>query len=167
LRKRDFSKLRGQSGADLRLLVEAFLWLALARFALIAIPFRWTATLLALEPGGGTVREYPFCYLHTEAFVRRASRALAVAATRTPWKSNCAAKAVAGAGMLRCRKIPAIVALGVNTPLRPVTAHAWLSAGGIVITGAPAHKKYRVIATFAYNPKDPGSSECTTTQHFL
>ncbi len=167
MRKPDFSKLRGQSGADLRLLVEAFFWLALARFALLVMPFRWTATLLALQPGDGTVREYPFRGLHTEAFVRRASRALTLAAARTPWKSNCAAKAVAGAGMLRCRKIPATVALGVNTPLRPVAAHAWLSAGGIVVTGAPVHKKYRVIATFAYNPKCPGSSKCTTTQPFL
>jgi transglutaminase superfamily protein len=167
LQKPGFFKLRGQSGADLRLLVEAFFWLALARFALVAMPFRWTANLLTLEAGDSTVREYPFCDLHTGAFVRRAGRALTLAAARTPWKSNCAAKAVAGAGMLRCRNIPATVALGVNTPLRPVTAHAWLSAGGIVITGAPGHKKYRVIATFAYHPTYPGSSQCTTTQPFL
>jgi len=158
LRKLSFSRLRGQSGADWRLLVEAFFWLALARLAMLTIPFRWTTNLLALEPGGDSVSEYPFCDADSVAFVRRASWALTLAAARTPWKSNCAAKAVAGAGMLRFRQIAATVALGVSSPPGPVKAHAWLSAGEIVVTGAPRHNNYRVIATFAYSPKDPGSS---------
>jgi hypothetical protein len=83
----------------------------------------------------------------------RISWALSAAAARTPWKSTCLAQALAGSCMLRLRGIPATVALGVaKSEAAPdgITAHAWLSSGGVVITGAAGREKYRVLANYSH-----------------
>jgi hypothetical protein len=59
---------------------------------------------------------------------------------------------MAGAGMLRIRQIAATLALGViKNPSKTggLEAHAWLSSGGIMITGGAGHKRYHVIATYS------------------
>jgi len=154
LRKSDLIKLRGTAGRDRRLLLEAVLWLACARITILTVPFRWTTRLLAMKPSGET--EPTQAFVTSPAFAPRARWALKVAAARTPWKSNCLTKAVAGAGMLRLRQIASTLALGVakSTSERGgMRAHAWLRCGGIIVTGGAGHKQYNVIATFTSSSK--------------
>ncbi|HXE62143.1 MAG TPA: lasso peptide biosynthesis B2 protein [Bryobacteraceae bacterium] len=148
--------------ADIWLLVEAFLWLALARIATLTIPFRWVIRFLTLRPGEGAAQNPPVPGTDSLAFARRARRALALAGRRTLWRSNCLTKTLAGAGMLRSRRIASLIAVGVdhpvNSPGRRRKAHAWLSSGGVMVTGAPMHRNYRAIVTFAYNPESSGNA---------
>jgi hypothetical protein len=139
-------KIRAHSRADLSLCAEAVLCLAVARAAVLALPFRWTTRLFALRLGSaaysvnGTMLE----------LARNTGWAVRTAATRTPWDSNCLAQSLAGAAMLRRRGIPAEIALGVATggATGGLEAHAWLSSGGIILTGSRGHQRYRVIANF-------------------
>jgi hypothetical protein len=150
----DFVKLRRQFRTDHRLLFEAAVWLAFARLTIPIIPFRWTIKLLAFKPCDHTLRKQiahnPAC----RAFSRRAHRALRVASTCAPWRSNCLALALAGATMLRRRQLPGTLALGViKNPAKVggLEAHAWLSAGGIIVTGGAGHKTYHVIAIYSHS----------------
>jgi len=149
-RRYDFAKFRGRSQADRRLLVEATLWLGLARAAILTVPFRWTTRLFALRAGeGDSAMDQP-----SREIAQRIGWALRVAAVRSPWHSTCLAQALAGTGMLRRRRIPATLAMGVakiaNEP-RSLEAHAWLSCQGVILTGADGWEKYSIVAKFTLN----------------
>ncbi len=156
LRKSDVAKLRMRTGPDRRLLLEAMFWLACARITVLTLPFRWTTRLLAMKPMGETEPAQTSWDPVSLAFAPRARWALRVAAARTPWKSNCLTKAVAGAGMLRLRQIASTLALGVTKTTSNcggLQAHAWLSCGGIILTGGSGHKQYSVVAAFTNRSK--------------
>ena len=142
--------------ADVSLLAEAFLWLLLARIATVTIPFRWITRLLTLRPGDGAAESPEVRGTDSLTFARRARRALAIASRRTPWRNNCLTKTLAGAGMLRSRRIASFIAVGVNgrvnSPPLHRKAHAWLSSGDVVVSGAPIHQEFQAIVTFAYDP---------------
>jgi hypothetical protein len=146
-RARDFSGLRRRSRAEQKLLIEATLWLGLARCCIRLIPFRWTTRLFALTPGEAA----PTADVSSREFVARVGWAVKAAAARTPWQSMCLAQALAGSGMLRARRIPATMAMGVaKSAGEPgaLEAHAWLSSGGLVLTGAGGHERFQVVARF-------------------
>ncbi|HVW11126.1 MAG TPA: lasso peptide biosynthesis B2 protein [Bryobacteraceae bacterium] len=148
--------------ADGRLAAEAFLWLALARIATLTIPFRWIIRLLTLQPGDGAAQSRAVPNPDSLDFARRARRALLIAGRRTLWRSNCLTKTLAGAAMLRSRRIASFIAVGVNGPLnsspRQRKAHAWLSSGDVMVAGAPTHRNYNPIVTFAYDPNSSGNA---------
>ncbi|HEY4085984.1 MAG TPA: lasso peptide biosynthesis B2 protein [Bryobacteraceae bacterium] len=154
--------LRKVYAADVWLLVEAFLWLALARIATLIIPFRWIMRLLTLQPGDGAAQNPAVPGPDSLAFALRARRALVITGRRTLWRSNCLTKSLAGAGMLRSRRIASLIAVGVNHPIHspglPRKAHAWLSSGDVMVTGAPTHRDYNAIVTFAYDPDSTGNA---------
>jgi len=141
----DLFRLRKRSLAEQKLLIEATLWLGLARCCVRTIPFRWTTRLFALAPGEGAATADG----SSREFASRIGWAVRAAAARTPWGSRCLAQALAGSGMLRARRIPATMAMGVaKTEPAGLEAHAWLSCGGRILTGASGHERYRVVARF-------------------
>lgn len=149
-------KLRWRWRADRRLVVEAACWLAVARLAVMTIPFRWTTKLLAFRPAGDNAPNQLFRDTASLEFARRASKVLRVVAACTPWQSNCFTQAIAGAGMLRLRHIAATLAMGVKKQRgQPgaLEAHAWLCCCGFVLTGATGRKGYQVVATFSSSSK--------------
>jgi hypothetical protein len=153
-RRRDLARLRGLSSEQFRLLMEAVLWLGVARLAIFVIPFRWTTRLFALtalkeaadaDPKPGEAPQT----------VRRIGRVVRAAAARTPWQSACLAQALAGSAMLRRRSIAATLAMGVaKSPSESggFKAHAWLTCQSVILTGSEGHEKYNVIARFAFGP---------------
>ena len=69
-----------------------------------------------------------------EAGVRRSIR---IAAETVPWKSICLPNAIAAKRMLARRGYNSTIHLGVgNRETGDLHAHAWLEAGGGIITGA-------------------------------
>jgi Transglutaminase-like superfamily len=152
-RRRDFVELRRRSGAERQLLVEATLWLGLARSAILTIPFRWTTRLFALRPGEGDASTDRL----SRELAQRIGWALRVASARSPWQSTCLAQALAGTGMLRRRRIPATLSMGVARSadqLNGMEAHAWLSCAGLILTGGGSHEKYNVVARFTLSRID-------------
>jgi hypothetical protein len=153
----DFAGFLRQSTPDRYLLVEAMVWLGLARAALMTMPFRWTTRLFALRPGeeeasrGGNSREV----------AGRVGWALRTAAARTPWPSTCLTQALAGTGMLWRRGIPGMMFMGVAKASHApggVEAHAWLSSAGVILTGAGTHERFQVVAKFTGSRSRPLAS---------
>ncbi len=139
-------------------LLEAALCLALARFAIGLVPFRRIARPLG-EPGRETPREALPPEMEKEAL--RVGWAVRAVAARTPWDSKCLAQALAAMAMLRRRRLPGTLYLGV-APVpaggRPkIDAHAWVRCGPDLLTGAAGHERFTVVASFA------GASESAST----
>ena len=150
-RTHDLAGIRQLSPADRRLLAEAMFWLGTARSATLAIPFRWTIRLFALRPGESA----PPVDLLSLAAVQRIGWALRVSAARSLWQSTCLTQALAGICMLRRRRIPATLTMGVaKTAGEPgrFAAHAWLTCNEVILTGADSHERFNVIAKYTVVP---------------
>lgn len=126
---------------DGALAAEALAWLALARAAVVLLPFRVLSRRLGLVRG-----ETPTTVVASPAS-RRVAWAVAAAARRTPWRSKCLEQAIAAKAMLRRRGIESTLYLGVVR--EPMAAHAWLRVGEHNVTGGQDVSRYAVVASFA------------------
>jgi hypothetical protein len=144
------SKFLRLSASDQRLLVEAALFHGMSRLALLALPFRWVASILGqnmqqtsrtVDPGHKEVAE-------------RVSWAVHVAGRLAPWKSTCLTEAIAAKLALRRRGIPSTLYLGAGRDEnQKICYHAWLRSGDNIVAGGPLDKSYIVVATFAEQGK--------------
>lgn len=133
------------SWADHLLLLEAILWLGLARAAVLSISFRRIMALLQQEQGLTADQANPAA----DAPCQRVGWAIRCASRRTPWLSNCLAQALTGKIMLRRRGIASTLYLGVaKGGQNNLAAHAWLRSGEIILTGGYNLAQYTVIASF-------------------
>ena len=136
------TKFLARTPAERLLLLEASAWLALCRLAVRLLPFRWIAPRLGahmvepMEAGGAD-----------EVLLRRVAWAVAAAARHVPWQAVCLPQAMAAKAMLRRRGIDSTLYLGV-TGGDGMTAHAWLRAGGRIVTGGRGVERYTVVSTF-------------------
>lgn len=138
-------RFQRRSGTDRRLLLEAFCLLGLARLTILTVPFRFIAPRLrevnAESPSRG---EKPAPPIGSIAW------ALQSVARHTPWQSKCLAQAMAGTFMLRRRRIPRTLYLGLaKDEGGTLSAHAWLGCGDTILTGGLGHEAFTVVATFA------------------
>lgn len=113
--------------------LEAALALTVASLRVTLVPNRGTARLLGElrhpDGSGGPVAG-------ASADAMRVGRAVERMAAVLPWHPVCLPCAVAVTSMLRRRRISCRAHLGfVKTT--PVTAHAWVTVGQIVVQGAP------------------------------
>lgn len=139
---------RGWSSRARRLLsrdgawvAEAIACLALARVAVIALPFRVLARRLGVRHA-----ETP-ANVSVDPASGRVAWAIAAAARRAPWRSECLEQAIAAKAMLRRRRIASTLYLGVARD--PFAAHAWLRVGDTNVTGGRDVSRYAVVASFA------------------
>jgi hypothetical protein len=140
-------KWRRRPWRDRYVLVEAMAWLGLARVAVLTLSFKRIAPYLGARMA--LAREELPDQWAEEA--RRVGWAIRAAAPHTPWKSNCLAQGIAGKVMLRRRRIPSTLYLGMakgQMTAEPLVGHAWLRCAARVITGPAGHKRFTVIATF-------------------
>lgn len=125
------------------LLLPAWLLLGLARAAVLCLGFRRLAPWL----GRSVAAPQPLPPLDARA-QRRAlqiGRTLRLAARRTPWDSNCLARALAANVLLRLFRVPHMLCLGVaRSPGAQLQAHAWVVAGERSVTGGGAGPHTRV-----------------------
>jgi hypothetical protein len=134
-----------KAGAAERLLAaEALLWLAMARLLVIALPFRIVARFL--DRGIRRPRPAP------PERISRIVWSLNAISRRAPWRCACLERAIAGAMMLRLRRYPPSVFLGIAP--RPaggaLQAHAWLRCGDLPVVGEEVPVgDYAVVARFS------------------
>ena len=148
-------KLRrfGQIGGRRRwLLIEAAVWLLLARLALLAIPFPALARRLGafvpptdervmLAGRGASARDTELAEAIGWATVR--------AARHVPFKAVCLPQAMAARIMLRRRGVASVLHFGAAKGRdKPIDAHAWLDAAGVEVTGYPVAGQFAEIACF-------------------
>jgi hypothetical protein len=142
------AKWRRRTCAERVLLIEALIMLSLARFAVLTLPFKWLAVSLGrhMNESGAQISATD---LHHARMIGQAIRS---AANYTPWESVCLSQAVAAQWMLKRRHVAGTLYLGVakdETKPEKLAAHAWLRCGDIILTGAPGHRQYTVVATFS------------------
>lgn len=144
---------RRDAGRGERALVaEAFVWLLLARLALIVVPFPVLARRLGTFVAPGDGRAIAAQSDGTAARADTAGRiGLAVnrAARNAPFTAVCLPQAMAARIMLTRRGIPSVLHFGAAKGRRKaVDAHAWLDAGGVEVSGYPVAAKFTEIACF-------------------
>jgi hypothetical protein len=136
------------------LLIEAALWLLVARLMLFLLPFRRVAARLGkmVSPsddravGGKKERSHAEVQIATQI-----SWALRRAAYHVPFEAVCLPRAIAGRMMLRRRGVPSVLRLGTALPDQAcpaLRAHAWLEAAGCEVTGFPVAAEFTEIASF-------------------
>lgn len=67
---------------------------------------------------------------------------------KTPWESKCLVKALTAQKLLKKRKIPTTLYLGVGKEDGKMIAHAWLRCGEFFVTGGKECSRYAVVAQF-------------------
>jgi hypothetical protein len=120
-----------------------------ATIAVRTLPFRRTARFAGLIEGASM----PEASEPQLAYADSVGWAVSAMARRTPWTSTCLMQAVAGAALLRRRRIPADVYFGVakdGTQPKGLVAHAWLTCGGRVLIGdGPERERYAVVGVYS------------------
>lgn len=147
------ARLWRASWPDRLLLVETFACLGAARLAVRLVPFRWTSAWVARQSRDTGESAGPAAIGVAERIAALVPRVSAY----TPWRSNCLAQGLAAHAMLRRRGVPSTLHLGLakNGDDRLV-AHAWLSCGTCIVTGAPGHERFTSV--FAGGPsREPGA----------
>ncbi|HWD58307.1 MAG TPA: lasso peptide biosynthesis B2 protein [Stellaceae bacterium] len=124
------------------LLIEAALWLLLARLALALVPFARLARRLGtfVPPSDPQVAERRLG--GSDEHVRLAeeiSWAVTRAARHVPYRAACLPQAMAARMMLKRRRVPSVLHFGAAMDAgHPLDTHAWLEAVGVEVTGFPA-----------------------------
>jgi hypothetical protein len=150
---RELNRVLSLPPAQRHLLIEATWWLWILRIATLALPYRRVASLLRLSPSG--VSDGPPAAPSGDPPGDAGGRAGAVgwavqaAAARTPWFSTCLVQSLAGYVILRRRRVPSVVYLGVaKDTAGKLIAHSWLRCGDRIVTGGGDHGRYSVIACY-------------------
>jgi hypothetical protein len=148
-------KLRrfGQIGGRRRgLVIEAAVWLLLARVALLAVPFPKLARRLgAFVPP--TDERVVFARRDGSAQDARLAQEIGWATVRAarhvPFRAVCLPQAMAARIMLRRRGVASVLHFGAAKGKdKPIDAHAWLDAAGVEVTGYPVAAQFAEIACF-------------------
>ncbi len=126
-------------------LLEAVVFLGLARLFLAVLPFRWIRRL-AGSPNGPIPQSRP----RDLARIQRIGTMIELASRNLPWFCLCLAQAIAGRFMLRWRGIPGKIFIGVMKDEQEdaLCSHAWLKSGDLFVTGEKGHDTFTVITEF-------------------
>ena len=134
------------------LLVEASVWLLLARLALVLIPFPWLARHLGAFVAPAEARAAQARWPRSPdlaACAEDVGWAVTRAARHVPFKAVCLPQAIAARIMLKRRRVESVMHFGAaKGEDKPLDAHAWLDAAGVEVTGYPVAKQFAEIACF-------------------
>jgi len=134
------------------LLVEAVMWLLLARLSLIFVSFpklaRHLGTLVAPTDARAlrAKSDNPHDHAH---LAEEIGWAMTRAARHVPFKAVCLPQAMAARIMLKRRGVDSVLHFGARIGQdKPIDAHAWLDAAGVEVTGYPVANTFAEIACF-------------------
>jgi hypothetical protein len=127
-----------------RLLVEAALLLALARLAILLVPFRHIVPWLERSP-----EQEPRQAGDNTETIAAVRRAVMTAARHVPWNAVCLPQAMACKAMLARRGQGSALHIGAGVKDgEGLMAHAWLVAGGEIVVGEGAIGDVTPLARF-------------------
>lgn len=139
LLRRKWRAWRRYSSAGRWLIVEAAVWLGLARFYIRWFPFRWLRPWLRRSERAD----------HDPQLATRIGRAVLTAARHVPWQAACLPQALAAKLMLGLRGLGSTVHLGARfDEVGDLAAHAWLTCGDKVVTGSEDLPGYTPLIRF-------------------
>jgi hypothetical protein len=132
------------------LVVEAVIYLLLARLALIFVPFPRLARRLGVfvppsDPRALAARTHSA----QAALAEEIGWAVTRSARYVPFKAVCLPQAMAARVMLKRRGVESVMHFGAaRGQEKPLDAHAWLDAAGVEVTGYPVAESSAEIACF-------------------
>lgn len=125
------------------MLLEAFTNLALARAAVLCLPFKWVARWCGDEGRETELRGA------TTDLAKSLKWAIETASRYGWWNCKCLTQALCGKAMLRRRGLDSTLYLGVHRPEEgDLMAHAWLRCGDQILTGEVGMEKFTVVGKF-------------------
>lgn len=131
---RDVRRMAVLSQGERRLLLEALVELARARWQLRTLPYRQLVARLQRSAPGEPV---------AEPDTRRIIWSVRAMARRVPWRADCFPQAIAGYRMLQRRGRLARIDLGVRRAADGhLAGHAWLTHDERVVLGGPGPEHF-------------------------
>jgi hypothetical protein len=139
-------KLRRLGWRDRFLLVEALVYIAVARGFVAFVPFRRLAAMLSrsalADPKSGS-----------DEIVVRVRWAVQVWASRVPWRAMCFEQGLAAHLMLRRRGVNSVLYYGAAPNIEGrLAAHVWVLYKGANVVGGEIASQFAVLATFPPQP---------------
>ena len=132
-----------------RLLVEAARSLYTARTRIRRLPFAQVAEQLGQLLPDALPDQAPSFALDQSDVAREIGWAVRTVARLVPFRALCLEQAIAAQAMLKRRGVGSVLYLGVQAaPASPMSAHAWLSAAGVRVTGYPVGPHLRTVGRF-------------------
>ena len=127
-----------RSFQEWKLFLEACFWLSLWPVLIKMIPFRYYAKNTKLDYGESAPEKL---------LLSRIGWAVERSAACLPWHPVCLPRALAVRSMLRRRKIPFSLYLGVSTggENNTLKAHAWIESSGKILSGKQGYRQYTEI----------------------
>ena len=149
---RRFMELRWE---DRLLLAESVASLAIARLALVVLPFRpigrWASVEVTKPAPLGEARA---------ANLRRVRWAVTATARRVPWRAMCFEQGLSAQFMLRRRRIATRLFYGAAfDDGGGLIAHVWVKDGDRNIVGGEIASRFTVLATFPARLGDVGAGK--------
>ncbi|VXC54922.1 lasso peptide biosynthesis B2 protein [Aeromicrobium sp. 9AM] len=130
--------------------VVSWVLLGLMRAVIVVLPFSAVRRLL----GEGRTDPMPL----PPGTRRQSERARDVgqnvrrAARHTPWRSDCYPQALTAHLQLRLLRVPHTVSFGLRRVDDRLTAHSWVAAAGLPVTGGDP-VDYTVVGAFTWLPR--------------
>jgi hypothetical protein len=121
------------------LLMEAVSMIILAQLTIKFIPFKRYSRWLQSMNGQHNAPE--LLALRLKRVIKWIDRFL-------PWEALCLPRAISAKAMLARRGYSSVLTLGVADVQRDMKAHAWLTAGDIIVSGGEGMKGYHDLAHF-------------------
>jgi Transglutaminase-like superfamily len=133
-----------------KLIVQCAISLAIAWAMVRLTPYRmWKHRLGRAVPAGSRAE----ADAGTDAFLRDVTSALDAVNRNAGGRFTCLMLALAGRSLLDGKGIASILVLGVAlkgapAQAKPISAHAWLMVGDVVVTGANSHVDHVPVAHY-------------------
>ena len=138
---------------DRLLIPVVWVILGLARAAILTLPFRGYARFLGQAVG---VEKFtPLLTPEQTAQARRIRRLVESTAKYTPWESKCLVQALVAAVLLQRVRVPYMLYFGLAKNKQPeandpLSAHAWISAGAVPVTGKRSMGRFAVVGSYVF-----------------
>lgn len=140
-----FKKVRNLTWKQRLLYSEAGLALLLAKLLLQLAPTRWVFRIIGFQ----VVSQFTPSLSSASQQLSRIGLALHQISLHLPFSTTCLVQAIAGGMMLKRRRLPANLCIGITKlPNGQLAAHAWLTSDHCVVTGGKEQQDYSMIATF-------------------
>ena len=134
---RKLRRLGELSLADKWLLMRAAVWLGIARLRLAITPFQKLVDRLSEEQGAS---------VPDPDLLERVRFAVSAAAANVPWRSDCFPQTLAARSLLKGHGLGSTIHLGVDKVSNAeLLGHAWLTCGGVVVTGGAELERYTEV----------------------
>jgi hypothetical protein len=130
--------------AEKYMILEACCYVGVTRVISRVVPFRWIAKVLVRPVGSRNGRS-------TEDLVtaRRVGWAVSAVSRTRVLHAVCLGQAIAAHLMLKRRGIRSDLFLGVAHEGSQMIAHAWVTSGDFIVTGAGGHERFAVVSTLS------------------